>query len=49
MMDVGVVGKQVMFVRFALARNGSKQGAIISAKISGERRIHSPLGFPSYA
>ena len=52
MMHIGVgVGDEVVFVKLFRARNVSKQGAIISAKISGGRgraeRIHSPLsGFP---
>ena len=52
MMHIGVgVGDEVVFVKLFRARNVSKQGAIISAKISGDRgraeRIHSPLsGFP---
>ena len=44
---VGVGDEVVVFVKLFRARNVSKQGAIISAKISGDRgraeRIHSRL------
>ena len=38
MMHIGVgVGDRVVFTKLFRARNVSKQGAIISAKISGDR------------
>lgn len=43
------VGEEVVFVKFPGPRMVANREQIVSAKISGERRIHSPLGFPSYA